>query len=116
MKSNSGKHIIMDQQFISRVKSSKCSAGINNPRCSRVNLRRLSSNLIEKIYSLGYNHQLDETMRICSSCQSVIQHSRTIPNKKRRSDERSASQNFEYQHPSTSGLQVNDMEGKNIFE
>lgn len=106
----------MDQQFISRITKSRCSAGINNPRCSRVNLRSLSSNLIEKIYSLGYNHQLDETMRICLSCQSVIQHSRTIPNKKRRSDESSTSKKIKNQHPSTSGLQVEDMEGKKILQ
>lgn len=100
----------MDQKFISRVK--KCSAGINNPRCSRENLRSLSANLIDKIYSLGYNHQLDETMRICSSCQSVIQHIRNVPNKKRRSDRSTTNPNFEDQQASTSSLQVSHMEGK----
>lgn len=71
----------MDQTDKSRILNSRCRAGINNPKCSRKNLRSLSSSIIEQIHSLGYDHQLDETMRICESCRVVIKNNRSTPTK-----------------------------------
>lgn len=71
----------MDQKDISRLKYSKCCAAVGNNKCSREGSRSLSSTVIEKIRSMGYDHQLDESMRICVSCQTVISHSRSVPQK-----------------------------------
>lgn len=51
---------------------------------------------------MGYDHQLDETMRICDSCHSVIRHNRSVPQKKRRTDECEATQDLDDPQPSTS--------------
>jgi hypothetical protein len=94
----------MDQTSLSQIKKSRCCAGINNPRCRRDNLRNLTLKVIEKIHSMGYNHELDETMRICLSCLTAIQHNRSVPNKKRRTID----------EPSTSDANEDDIQGKEI--
>ncbi|XP_055523240.1 uncharacterized protein LOC129717388 [Wyeomyia smithii] len=50
---------------------------------------------------MGYDHQLDESMHICVSCQAVISHRSSVSQKKRRTDEY-ATQDFEDPQPSTS--------------
>lgn len=94
------------------IKRVQCSANINNPNCSRNNLRNLSSSLIEKIHSWGFDHQLDVTMRICESCRGILVHNRTPLPKKRRSDgkESSHARKFEEPQPSTSHQQSEHQE------
>lgn len=99
----------MDQKEKSRLAHLKCCAGINNPRCSRKNLRHITLAIIEQIQSLGYDHQLDETMRICESCRLVISDNRSIPAKKRRSG---GDHVLDDPQPSTSGQAVNEILGK----
>lgn len=99
----------MDQQDLSRIKISRCCAGINNPKCRRSQLRNLSPTMIEHIRAMGYSHQLDETMHICESCRLVIRLHRSPPKKKRRSGGCEVNQNPQ---PPTSGQASNEMLGK----
>lgn len=92
----------MDQEDISRLKYSKCCAGVGNPKCKRKGSRSLSATMIEKIRSMGYDHQLDESMRICTSCFTILWYNRSVPQKKRRTDEYEATQEFDDPQPSTS--------------
>ena len=111
----------MDQSSKLRLKGLKCCANINNPRCNRNKLRAISSTMVEKIHSMGYNHEIDETMSICESCRSVISHNRSPVMKKRRSvgnevniqPSTSGQQHSDDPGPSTSGHQSVDELGKN---
>lgn len=94
---------IMDQSG-ERISKYKCCANIQNPKCSQKNLRYISSAVIDKIHSWGYNHKLDETMHICESCRGILAHNRNPTTKKRRSDgnEAHCEQKFNDPQPSTS--------------
>lgn len=100
----------MDQKIFNL----KCCAGIKNPRCRRVNLRNLTPSIIEQIHSMGYAHDLDETMRICGSCRLVIRNNRSAPTKKRRSGGDVSNQVPDDPQPSTSGQNIDDVLGKKI--
>ncbi|XP_062705603.1 uncharacterized protein LOC134287568 [Aedes albopictus] len=94
----------MDQSYKSKFNKFKCSAKINNPKCNRHNLRGMSLRLIDKIHSMGYTHEIDESMSICESCRGLISHNRSPNTKKRRSDG-----NDETMQPSFSGQQHHDV-------
>ena len=80
----------------------RCGAGITNGNCKSYGLRSLTNALIEKIRSMGYYHELDESVRICDSCRLVVQHNRP-PSKKRRSSGREPDNgDSNNQQPSTS--------------